>query len=163
MAIPASGSSVTPTPSQKTFLGWSVAQQDAYLEGVFSKYGGTYKGLSAVAYYEQLRGEGRTPVTALPIVYSAFLASGTGRAVNSELVALGAATQDVSTGIQTASILPSWSTGLASLLGDLESPKTWLRIAEGILGIVLIGTAISHMTGAGSAVGKVARKIPLVT
>jgi hypothetical protein len=151
------------TPSQKTFLGWSTAQQDAYLEGVFSGYGGTFQGMSAEDYYKSLRTEGESPVTALAKVYSQWLGQGTGKAVGSEITALGASTAAVETGIQTASILPSWSTGLATLLGDLESPKTWLRIAEGILGIVLIGTAISHMTGAGSAVGSAARKIPLVT
>ena len=163
MAIPATGSSITPSPSQKTFLGWSVAQQDTYLEGVFSRYGGTFQGMTAVEYYQSLRGKGDTPTTALAIVYSQWLGQGTGKAVGDELGALGAATSDVETGIDTTSLLPSWSTGLATLLGGLESPGTWLRVGEGILGILLIATAVSHMTGAGSAVGTAVRKIPLVT
>jgi hypothetical protein len=165
MAIPASGSSLTPTPtpSQKTFLGWSTARQDAYLEGVLAKYGGTYQGMSALEYYESLRQKGDAPAVALSVVYSQWLGQGTGSAIGKELGALGASTSDVQTGIDTASILPSWSTGLASLIGDLESPRTWLRIAEGILGILLVATAISHMSGAGSAVGKAARTLPLVT
>lgn len=163
MAIPASGSSITPTPSQKTFLGWSVAQQDSYLEGVFSKYGGSYKGMTALEYYQSLRQKGDTPTTALAVVYAAFLATGTGSTVGKIIGATGAATSDVQTGIDTTSLLPSWADGLASLLSDLESPKTWLRIAEGLLGILLIATAVSHMTGAGSAVGKAARALPLVT
>jgi hypothetical protein len=51
---------------------------------------------------------------------------------------------------------------ILDFLNALGDPHLWLRIAEGILGIILIATAVSKMTGAGSAIGKVARKVPLV-
>lgn len=52
--------------------------------------------------------------------------------------------------------------GVEGFLAKLGDPHLWLRIAEGILGIILIATSVSKLTGAGSAVGKVARKVPLV-
>jgi len=44
---------------------------------------------------------------------------------------------------------------------DLTKESTWLRIAEGILGILLVATAISKIAGNSSA-GHAVRKLPLV-
>lgn len=173
MAIPASGTA-TPSISQAAFLKLTTAQQDAYVEKQLTGFGGTFKppagsqygqyaGDSALAFYKGLRTSGETPIVALAVVYSQWLGQGLTGAVGDIVGATGTALGATATGIETASIIPSWADGLAGLLSDLESPQTWLRIAEGILGILLIATAVSHMTGAGNAVGKAARALPLVT
>jgi hypothetical protein len=50
---------------------------------------------------------------------------------------------------------------IGAFFGNLGNPHMWLRIAEGILGILLIATAVSKLAE-GSAIGQAARKIPLV-
>lgn len=58
--------------------------------------------------------------------------------------------------------IPGPFDGVIGFLGKLEDPHTWLRVGEGLLGIMLILTAVSKSTGAGSAIGKAARKVPLI-
>lgn len=68
---------------------------------------------------------------------------------------------DVAQGIQTASILPSWTNGLTSFLSFLTSRSSWVRIAEGVIGALLILSAVSSLA-AGTPVGKLAAKVPLI-
>jgi hypothetical protein len=154
-----------------------AAPTDAYFEGILSKYGGVYTanpsapklnqyaGLTAVEMYQALRKTGDSPTLAAAIVYEAWLGEGIGRGVVKAVSAGGAAVGDSAKG--TATGLTAFAGGpfgsITSFIGLLETPATWLRIAEGAVGILLIATAVSHMSGAGSAIGKAARALPLVT
>lgn len=68
---------------------------------------------------------------------------------------------DVATGVQTASILPSWTGGLTSFLSFLTDRSSWVRIAEGVIGALLILSAVSSLA-AGTPAGKLAAKVPLI-
>lgn len=50
---------------------------------------------------------------------------------------------------------------VGQFFNDLTNPHMWLRIAEGVLAVLLIATAVSKLAG-NTGAGKAARKIPLV-
>lgn len=69
---------------------------------------------------------------------------------------IGAATGQVATTAQTQ----SWSSGLTNLLANLANRNLWLRLAEGLLGIVLISVGLAHMTRAVPIATAIASKVP---
>jgi hypothetical protein len=48
---------------------------------------------------------------------------------------------------------------ISNFLGDLTQSSTWLRIAEGILGVVLIAVGIARITNAVPIATKIARTV----
>jgi hypothetical protein len=86
--------------------------------------------------------------------------TGLGDAIGKAVTAGGTAVGAVDTGVSTASYLPSWATGLGTLLGDLTNKNTWLRVAEGLLGIILIAVGLAHMTHAVPIATAIASKVP---
>lgn len=71
------------------------------------------------------------------------------------------ATSDTATGVSTASYVPSWASGLTSLLGALTSANLWIRVAKVIVGGTLLIVGLVHITGAGGAAADIARKVPV--
>jgi hypothetical protein len=67
----------------------------------------------------------------------------------------------VATGVETAQLFPSWSSGLTSFLSFLGNRSSWIRIAEGVIGTLLILAAVSSLA-AGTPAGKLAAKVPLI-
>jgi hypothetical protein len=151
----------------------AAPQNDAYFEKIFSGYGGVYTanalepqlnpyaGMTAVAMYRALRAKGDAPALAAAIVYEAWLGEGIGSATAKSLGAGGSALGDVSQGISRTNLFGGPFGSLESFIGALETPAVWLRIAEGLIGVLLIATAVAHMTDASSALGKAARAVPL--
>lgn len=86
------------------------------------------------------------------------LAIGVGSAVSGAANATNAS----AVGISTASILPSWASSLATLLGNLTAAATWVRVAKVVIGGALVIIGLSHMTGASNAVARTARKVPVI-
>lgn len=68
---------------------------------------------------------------------------------------------DVATGVETARYLPSWSTGLTSFLSFLTDRSSWVRIAEGVIGALLILAAVASLAE-GTPAGKLASKVPFI-
>lgn len=50
--------------------------------------------------------------------------------------------------------------GIDDFLNALSQSNTWLRIAEGILGVMLIAVALGKLTGANNVITKAVAKIP---
>lgn len=50
--------------------------------------------------------------------------------------------------------------GIDNFLGALMDANTWLRVAEGVLGVILIGVALGKITGADNVITKAVNKIP---
>jgi hypothetical protein len=140
------------------------AQQDAYFTKTFGAYKGTvtaawvkadpalapYAGDSALAMYRALKTAfpGSTPLQRGATVYQAWIVNGVGTAIIDGLSAAGTALGDVATGIKTAQIVPSWSTGLAQFLADLASRSFWLRAVKVIAGVALVIIGVVQLTHA---------------
>lgn len=60
-----------------------------------------------------------------------------------------------------ATVTPDPLTSIASFVGNLGQPATWIRVAKVIVGGALLLIGIAHMSGASSAVAQAARKVPL--
>jgi hypothetical protein len=90
------------------------------------------------------------------------IANSLGTSVGAAAGALG----DVTTGIETASILPSWADGLAAFLADLSSANLWIRIAKVTIGGTLLIVGLAKLTGTdqklGSAVSTGVKYAPLI-
>lgn len=52
---------------------------------------------------------------------------------------------------EAGAALPGWTNGLTSLLADITSEATWLRVAKVIVGSVMIIVGLAKITGADKA------------
>lgn len=73
----------------------------------------------------------------------------------------GSAVAAAGTGVANANFLPPWANGLAGFLSNLTTAALWIRIAKVVVGGALLLIGVAHMTGAGGAVAKAARSVPL--
>jgi len=140
------------------------AEQDASLTKIFGTFTGTvtaawvknnaslapYEGDSALSMYEALKTAypDATPLQRGSTVYQTWLVDGIGSAVGQVIGASGAAVGDVATGVETAQIVPSWSTGLAQFLADIGSRNLWLRVGKVVVGVALIIIGVAQLTHA---------------
>jgi hypothetical protein len=149
----------------------SAAQQDAFFTGYFATFKSTvtaawvandpslapYQGDSALQMYQALAAAypGSTPLQRGATVYQAWLANGLGSTVQKIVGAAGTALGATATGVETASYVPSWASGLAGLLAALTSKNTWLRVVEVTIGALLLAVGLNKVLGnpAGKAVG----------
>lgn len=118
-----------------------------------------YQGKNASQIYAYLKGESpsATPYQLAQLTADLLLSSALGGTIGAAASTAGQAIGDVATGVSTASFLPSWADGLANLLGDLENGALWLRVAEGVLGIVLIAIGLARITKAVPVATKIAK------
>lgn len=141
----------------------SAAQQDAFFASYLATFKSTvsaawvtndpslapYLGDTALQMYQALQGAypDATPLQRGSTVYQAWLVNGVGSAVQQITGAAGTALGATATGVETASYLPSWSTGLANLLGALLSKNTWLRVVEVTIGALLLAFGLNKALG----------------
>jgi hypothetical protein len=122
-----------------------------------------YNGMDAAQIYAYLakQSPGSSPyelaVATSDLLLSSAVGADIGAGIDTGATALG----DTLTGVQTASILPSWADGLASFLGFVTSAAGWVRVLKVAIGGLLVVIGVSHMTGASNAVSQAARKVPL--
>jgi hypothetical protein len=164
----------SPPAVPSNYASLTTAQQNAFWVATFKTYPGTvtaawvksnadlkpYLGESAVAMYNALASKFPTasPQQRGSTVYQVWLGEGITQAVGQIAIAAGSATGSVVTGVDTASILPSWTDGLTGLLADLTSANLWIRAAKiGIGGAILI-VGIAKLTGADQKIGGIAAK-----
>jgi hypothetical protein len=164
------------TPDFAELEKMSAAAQNDFFVTYFAAYGGTvtaawikqdpslapYAGQSALQMYRALAVAypSATPLQRGSTVFQTFLGQGAGSAISQVITAEGTAVGDTAVGVETASYVPSWATGLTSLLGDLTNKNTWLRLAEGLLGLLLIAVGLAHMTRAVPIATAIAGKVP---
>ena len=156
--------------------GTTRAQQIAYYASYLAKIPGTYEG-KLTQYYGQTWAELYENIAnanpqdnpkelagAVVILEGAQrLGSGTAAAEAGLGSFLGTGEKAVAN-TNFAAGVPVPLTGLNAIgafFSDLGNAKVWERIAEGILAILLIATAVSHLAG-NSKAGQIARKVPLV-
>ena len=130
---------------------------DAQYEVVFATFKGTYAatasapklkayaGDTAAEMFEGLRAAGYSTAVSAQVVIEAWIRMGVVKSVAAVDKQLGEYVID--TGKATENVLPSWSVGLASFLGNLESASTWERAAEVALGLTLIAVGAAHLLG----------------
>lgn len=162
-----------PPPADYSTL--TAAAQNAYWVSVFTLFPGKvtaawvasqsalapYLGMSALAMYKALATKypAASPQQRGSTVYQTWLGAGTGTAIQDIAVATGGAVGAVSTGIQTASILPGWTNPLTDLLTALTSENTWIRVAETAIGIMLLIGGIMKLSGAGTDLKSLAKVV----
>lgn len=145
------------------------AQALAYLNATYGsyKYSNTaktpYQGMTAAQIYAYIAKQNpkATPYNVAVASADVILSSGVGATVGAAANTAGTALGGVATGVETASLLPSWADGLTNLLGALANKNTWIRVAKVIVGGVLLIVGLVHITGADNAVATAARKVPL--
>jgi hypothetical protein len=87
-----------------------------------------------------------------------YLQDEAANALDTSVTGAAGALGDVATGIETASIVPSWADGLAGFLADLTNANLWIRVAKiGIGGTILV-VGLAKLTGADQKIGGVAAK-----
>jgi hypothetical protein len=148
------------------------AQALAYLSAVFGsyRYGNAkatpYQGMTAAGVYAYIEAQNprAAPYLIAVDVSDLMASSALAKTVGAGAVATGGAVNAIGTGVTQG--LKQFAGGpfgsLESFLGLLETPAVWLRAAEGVIGVLLILTAVSKSVSAGSAVGKAARLVPLI-
>ena len=75
-------------------------------------------------------------------------------ALDSGITTATGALGNVATGVETASYLPSWATGLAGFLGDITSANLWIRVAKIGIGGAIVIVGLAKLTGADQKLGK---------
>ena len=55
----------------------------------------------------------------------------------------------------------AWADGLATFLSDLTASSTWIRVAEVVIGGVLLIVGLAHITGATAVVSKIPPVLPV--
>jgi hypothetical protein len=172
--------SPAPITVPPNYASLSAAQQNAFWEAAFSKFGGIvtaawvnsnaalkpYQGDTATGMYNALAKAypNSTPQQRGSTVYQVWIGAGTGQAVEKAVAAGGLALGDVAAGVETAQYLPGWTDSLTALLGDLTSANTWIRVAKVIVGSVMLVVGLAKLTGADSAtgIGRIVAKAPLL-
>ena len=142
----------------------TAAQQDKFFTGYFATFKSTvtaawvendpslapYEGDTALQMYQALKTAfpTATPLQRGSTVYQAWLTNGIGSTVQKIVGAAGTALGATATGVETATILPGWTNPLTTLLSNLTSANTWIRVAEGLLGIILLAVGVARLTHA---------------
>lgn len=83
------------------------------------------------------------------------LGNNLGQATTTGLGAAGTSVQGAVTGLDNF-YNSSLFGGLTSLVSNLENANLWLRIGEGLLGVILIAVGVARMTNAVGAATKIA-------
>lgn len=162
-----------------TGQGYTAAQWEAYLTANTNPANPDYTGTATLKNGTPLKGKTWAQV------YAAFYAENTGQtpdeiavdveelgfeealAVGTSAAVTGAvnATEASGEGISTASILPSWLSGLpafAGFLNGLGEASTWIRVGKVVIGGTLVVIGLAHITGADNAIANVARSVPII-
>lgn len=114
------------------------------------------KNYSALYSYIEAQNPSAAPHDIAVAVADLLLSSAVGSAIGQGAGEAAGAVAASATGIETAQYLPSWAVPFADFLGVLENGNTWLRIAEGILGVVLIAVGLARLTHAVPIATKIA-------
>jgi hypothetical protein len=95
-----------------------------------------------------------------------YLQDEAANALDTSVTGAAGALGDVTTGVETASIVPSWSSGLAAFLSDLTSANLWIRVGKVAIGGAILVVGIAKLTGTdqklGSAVSTGVKYAPLL-
>jgi hypothetical protein len=149
------------TPAQ--WQAWFTANTKAHpvFTGTYALGGTQLKGKTwaqvyAIAYTDRISST-TTPDETAEFVIELDALDAVGGATSAAIGALGTDTAASETGIDTASILPSWASGLTGLLSDLTSENIWLRVAKIAVGSVMIIVGLLGITGADKAVATAAK------
>lgn len=152
------------------------ADQVKYYASVLAELKGTYQGsykqydgMSWEAMYTSIANSypGTDPLQLADGILGIEAAQNLGADISGPTLGkfLTAANAAIPKGIgQAVAPLGGILTGLNAIgqfFNDLTNPHTWLRIGEGILGILLIATAVSKLASHTPA-AQIARKLPLV-
>lgn len=134
-----------------TGSGYTISQIEEIIAAKF----GSAAGAGYVAYAEAH--PNLTPQQAgnqyVDIVLAQELGTGIGKAVG---IAGG-----VVTGVPAAAAKGAEKLSWQSIYSELTSRQLWIRVAEGVLGVLLIAIAVAEI-GKGTPVGKLAKKVPFV-
>lgn len=160
----------TPTLSQ----GATQAQAIAYLNAFWgsAKYQNStstpYNGKTAAQIYSQLQKEhptGYTPYqyaqAASDLMLSSGIGSGISQGTSEGLTTINDSAVAASNEANYPS-LPSWTQGLASLLGDLTDKNLWTRVAKLLIGATLVIVGVAKMSGASNVITKTVDKVPVL-
>lgn len=146
------------------------AQALAYLSSQWAGYtyhnnaSTPYEGMNASQLYAYLAGKdpAASPYTVAvgvsDLLLSSGIAAGVQQGASTGLAAIGAAANPAS----YSGIVPSWSSGLLSFLGDITSKNLWIRVGKVVIGGALLLIGMAHITGANNGVAKAARKVPVI-
>jgi hypothetical protein len=178
------------TAAPKTITTWPTApagesrsQQLSFYENFVSKY---YPGIwtktrtpnKGVTFpYPQYNGKtydaiaksilasepSETPEQIAQGVAQQYLFDETANALDTGLTTASGALGDVATGVETASIVPSWASGLAGFLSDLTSDNLWIRAAKIAIGGTILIVGLAKITGADHGIAaKAIKAAPLL-
>jgi hypothetical protein len=101
---------------------------------------------------------GESPEQIAQGVAGQYLQDEAANALDTSVTGAAGALGDVATGIQTASIVPSWADGLAGFLSDLTSANLWIRVAKIGLGGAILLVGLAKLTGADQKLGGITAK-----
>jgi hypothetical protein len=96
-----------------------------------------------------------TPEQIAQGVSQQYLFDEAANALGTTVTAQASSIGSVATGIQTASILPSWTDGLTGFLADLTSANLWIRVAKITIGGTILIVGLAKLTGADQKIGGV--------
>lgn len=135
--------------------GYTIAQIEQIIAGEF----GAAAGAGYVAYAEAHPNQ--TPQESGNQYADILLAQGVSKGLSTAVTVGGG----VVTGVPAAAakgaqnVVADLSPG--AIFASLTSRALWVRVAEGVLGILLVAVAVAEL-GKGTAVGNLAKKVPFV-
>jgi len=143
--------------------GSSGSESEAYYQDIFTQKWGSAAGDAYAAY--AVAHPGFTPLEAATGFADTVAIQGLDKAIQSSVTgtstALGAIPGAAAKGAENAVANLSPSQWLNKLGNILSSRGTWIRLAEGVLGIALLLVAVAEL-GKGTAVGNIVKKVPFI-
>lgn len=145
------------------------AQALAYLARLFGGYKyhnqskTPYEGMDSAALYDYIAAKNprARPHDIAAAVADLLVSSGFAKTIGGVVVGTGIATADIAKG--TVAGIDQFASSplgqLGAFLGSLSQASTWLRVAEGVLGVVLIAIGVARMTSAVPIATKIARSV----
>jgi hypothetical protein len=135
-----------------------------YWQDTISQKWGAAAGEAYVSFYDSH--PGMTPEGAASDFIEIILVQGLDTAISTGVTVgaaapVGATEAGVQGAEQAVNTLLSPTQFLTKLWSGLTNGHTWVRVAEGVLGIALVLVAVAEL-GKGTAIGNAVKKVPLI-
>lgn len=145
------------------FVNAPPGQNAGYFQALFAGRWGSQAGVAYITY--NASNPGRTPYENAQAFAEIIALQGLQKGLAEAGSGVGSAQNAAITGaVKGAEQVVSWQTGLEAIgkfFEGLGKGSTWIRVAEGVLGLVLVLVAVGEL-GKGTAVGKAVKKIPFI-
>jgi hypothetical protein len=142
------------------FVNLQLSADSTLAEVVAALDGAGMNGITFETWYDTAHAKdpSLTPYQAAPIW---LVGQGVSTGLGSAATAVGTATGQAAQGATTGADEFAKSLSVPNFLGLLTNRQLWIRVAEGLLGIMLVLVAVAEL-GKGTAIGTAVKAVPFI-